>query len=106
MDGQTAVTGIDPGDVVANSSFQKLLNGSTVAKSNFAITPHRAIRGNQLNESITAIYSAAGRYVAADGRNSAGGHCCVHAVAGIGIARSGISDHPGDDVLSRAPART
>jgi membrane fusion protein, multidrug efflux system len=38
-EGQTAVTGIDPGDVVANSSFQKLLNGSTVAKSNFAITP-------------------------------------------------------------------
>lgn len=37
--GETAVTGIDPGDVVANSSFQKLLNGSTVAKSNFAITP-------------------------------------------------------------------
>src|SRR6185312_5617494 len=38
-EGETAVTGIDPGDVVANSSFQKLLNGSMVAKSNFAITP-------------------------------------------------------------------
>ena len=38
-EGETAVTGIDPGDVVANSSFQKLLNGSTVAQSNFAITP-------------------------------------------------------------------
>ncbi len=37
--GETAVTGIDPGDVVADSSFQKLLNGSTVSKSNFAITP-------------------------------------------------------------------
>lgn len=37
--GETAVTGVDPGDVVANSSFQKLLNGSRVAKSDFAITP-------------------------------------------------------------------
>ncbi|MGH9598237.1 MAG: efflux RND transporter periplasmic adaptor subunit [Terracidiphilus sp.] len=31
--GQTAVTGINPGDVVANSSFQKLINGSQVVKS-------------------------------------------------------------------------
>jgi multidrug efflux system membrane fusion protein len=28
--GNTAVTGINPGDVVANSSFQKLVNGSTI----------------------------------------------------------------------------
>jgi multidrug efflux system membrane fusion protein len=31
--GNTAVTGINPGDVVANSSFQKLLNGSQVSLS-------------------------------------------------------------------------
>ena len=31
--GMTAVTGINPGDVVANSSFQKLLNGSQVTRS-------------------------------------------------------------------------
>lgn len=37
--GETAVTGIEPGDVVATSSFQKLLNGSRVAKSNFVIAP-------------------------------------------------------------------
>lgn len=43
--GETAVTGIDPGDVVANSSFQKLLNGSQVAKSNFAITPTQPSAG-------------------------------------------------------------
>ncbi|HEV2134043.1 MAG TPA: efflux RND transporter periplasmic adaptor subunit [Terracidiphilus sp.] len=43
--GQTAVTGIDPGDVVANSSFQKLLNGSQVAKSDFAITPTQPTAG-------------------------------------------------------------
>src|SRR6185437_11048557 len=54
-----------------------------------------------VNEPITAIYSAAGRYVAADVRHSAGGHCSVHAVAGIGLARSGIPDYPGDDVLPR-----
>lgn len=43
--GETSVTGIQPGDVVANSSFQKLLNGSKVAKSNFAITPTQPSAG-------------------------------------------------------------
>jgi len=33
----TAVTGIKPGDVVADSSFQKLLNGSQVTKSNMKL---------------------------------------------------------------------
>ena len=35
--GNTAVTGINPGDVVANSSFQKLTNGSTITISKVAI---------------------------------------------------------------------
>lgn len=35
--GNTAVTGIEPGDVVANSSFQKLVNGSPVFQSRVAI---------------------------------------------------------------------
>ncbi len=35
--GNTAVTGINPGDVVANSSFQKLINGSQVSLSKVAI---------------------------------------------------------------------
>jgi membrane fusion protein, multidrug efflux system len=43
--GETAVTGINPGDVVANSSFQKLLNGSQVSKSSFAITPTQPSAG-------------------------------------------------------------
>lgn len=43
--GETAVTGINPGDIVANSSFQKLLNGSQVSKSNFAITPTQPSAG-------------------------------------------------------------
>jgi multidrug efflux system membrane fusion protein len=35
--GNTAVTGINPGDVVANSSFQKLMNGSTITISKVKI---------------------------------------------------------------------
>jgi len=35
--GNTAVTGINPGDVVANSSFQKLMNGSTIVVSKVTI---------------------------------------------------------------------
>jgi membrane fusion protein, multidrug efflux system len=35
--GNTAVTGINPGDVVANSSFQKLMNGSTITISKVTI---------------------------------------------------------------------
>ena len=35
--GNTAVTGINPGDMVANSSFQKLVNGSTISISKVVI---------------------------------------------------------------------
>jgi multidrug efflux system membrane fusion protein len=35
--GNTAVTGINPGDVVADSSFQKLVNGSTISISKVTI---------------------------------------------------------------------
>jgi multidrug efflux system membrane fusion protein len=35
--GNTAVTGINPGDVVANSSFEKLVNGSTISISKVTI---------------------------------------------------------------------
>ncbi len=35
--GNTAVTGLNPGDVVANSSFQKLMNGSQVTQSKVVI---------------------------------------------------------------------
>ncbi len=35
--GNTAVTGINPGDVVANSSFQKLVNGSSIVLSKVTI---------------------------------------------------------------------
>ncbi len=36
-EGNTAVTGLNPGDVVANSSFQKLINGSSVFLSKVTI---------------------------------------------------------------------
>ena len=35
--GNTAVTGINPGDLVANSSFQKLVNGSSIVLSKVTI---------------------------------------------------------------------
>ena len=35
--GQTAVEGIQPGDVIANSSFEKLQNGTAVTNSNVAL---------------------------------------------------------------------
>jgi multidrug efflux system membrane fusion protein len=35
--GNTAVTGINPGDVVANSSFQKLVDGTSVYISKVTI---------------------------------------------------------------------
>lgn len=35
--GNTVVTGINPGDVVANSSFQKLVNGSQITRSKVVI---------------------------------------------------------------------
>ncbi len=43
--GQTAVTGIKAGDVVADSSFQRLINGSPVTHAEFAITPTEPTEG-------------------------------------------------------------
>jgi multidrug efflux system membrane fusion protein len=44
--GMTAVTGINPGDVVATSSFDKLQNGSPVRISKQAPTPANPTEGN------------------------------------------------------------
>ena len=35
--GNTAVTGLNPGDIVANSSFEKLTDGATVYRSRVAL---------------------------------------------------------------------
>jgi membrane fusion protein, multidrug efflux system len=43
--GQTAVTGINAGDVVADSSFQKLINGSQVTKSTMKLPTTTASEG-------------------------------------------------------------
>jgi multidrug efflux system membrane fusion protein len=45
-EGLTAVTGINPGDMVATSSFEKLLNGSKV---NIAKTPPAATGASESN---------------------------------------------------------
>lgn len=44
--GKTAVTGIEPGDVVATSSFDKLQNGSKVVISKASVTPNNSAEGN------------------------------------------------------------
>jgi membrane fusion protein, multidrug efflux system len=44
--GMTAVTGVNPGDVVATSSFDKLQNGSPVTISKRAPAPANPIEGN------------------------------------------------------------
>ena len=45
-EGLTAVTGIKPGDMVATSSFEKLVNGSTVTLSKTAPVPSGASESN------------------------------------------------------------
>lgn len=42
---ETAVTGINAGDVVADSSFQRLVNGSQVTRSTMKITPTEPTEG-------------------------------------------------------------
>ena len=62
----TAVTGIEPGDVLADSSFEKLQDGSEVNVST-AIRPPVATatrRRATLRESVSPIYSASGCYFA------------------------------------------
>src|ERR1700682_434296 len=53
------------------------------------------------NESITAVYFAAGRHHIADGGDFAGGFCGVPSVAGLCFAASRLSDDPGANILSR-----
>ncbi len=67
--------------------------------------PHPLTPPRPLHESISAIHSAAGRNFAADGRNSAGGHRRIHAVAGLGAAGGRLPDDPGAHLLSRRQPR-
>ena len=53
------------------------------------------------NESVAAVHSAAGGDHPADDRHHAVRHAGVQIPAGRRLARSGLSDHPGADLLSR-----
>src|ERR1700736_1796435 len=58
------------------------------------------------NESITAVHFAARRHYIVDGGDFAGGLRRIPAVAGLRVAASRLSDHPGANVLSgRQPGR-
>ena len=88
--GMTQVDGINPGDVVANSSFDKLQDN--VASRRFEQGLDQACGGQhereQLpRESISSVYPAAGGDLSADGRNPAGRHCRLYATAGLRACR-------------------
>ena len=79
-----AVQGIKAGDVVADSSFEKLQNGSKITISKMKLPSDvRAMRPTfHESESVSSIHSAAGRNVSVDGRHSAGAawwptHSCL-----------------------------
>src|SRR5438876_899474 len=61
----------------------------------------RETRGLRRNEPVSAIYSAAGRDVADDVWRPAGRDSRLPAAARVCLARGGLSDNSGDDVLSR-----
>ncbi len=77
----TQVQGLNPGDVVADSSFEKLRTAPRSSSSKPGFFP-RTMRAMP-RESVPPIYSPAGRDFASDGRHHAGRDCCLHAVAGL-----------------------
>ncbi len=86
VEGQTTqVTGINPGDVVANSSFDKLQDNAKIIVSTKPI-PAQPRAGVALLESIPSVYSATCRNLVADGRDFASRYCELHAAAGFGTA--------------------
>src|SRR5215469_6004029 len=58
------------------------------------------------NESVSSIYSSAGRYDLVDGRIAAGRAGRVSTVARLRTPRSGLPHHPGGHVLSRRRFRS
>src|SRR5438128_226399 len=68
--------------------------------------PATPMLGQLLDESVSPIHTAPGRHFPADDWRSARRHCGVPATASFSLARGGLPDHPGDDVLSwRGPNR-
>ena len=99
-DGLTQVEGINPGDVVANSSFDKLQDNSKVRSPPTVNLPRPENREPRVHESIASIYLAAGGDLVADGRHLAGRYCRLYATAGLRIAASRLSDDSSAHVLS------
>src|ERR1700730_358947 len=58
--------------------------------------------GAALLESVNSVYFETGCHGAADGSDSAGGRCQLHAVAGLGIAAGRLPNDSSTDVLSRS----
>ena len=83
--GVTQVEGINPGDVVANSSFDKLQDNA--ASCGFEQARRRQWE-QRASESISSVYSAAGGDFIADGCDPADRHCRLYATAGLRIAGS------------------
>src|SRR5262245_34835070 len=54
------------------------------------------------NESVTPVHSAAGCHFVADDRRASHWHRSVPAASSFSTAGSGLSNHSGDDVLSRS----
>ncbi len=102
--GVTQVEGINPGDVVANSSFDKLQDNAAVVdfEQGFGQACRSQPRaGAAPRESISSVYLAAGSHLFADGCNPAGRHRRLYPTAGLRVAGSRLSDHSGAHVLSR-----
>src|SRR5271169_1048582 len=65
-----------------------------------AILPLLHPAEDQLDESVAAVYSAAGRHHTLDGRRPSGGLCCLSAIAGVRPAAGRLPHDSGADFLS------
>jgi hypothetical protein len=97
--GLTQVDGILPGDVVANSSFDKLQDNVRGRRFEHARRGRRRA-GAQPIESIPSIYPAAGSHGFADGRNPSDRAGWLYPTACLRTAGSRLPDDSGADVLS------
>src|SRR5438093_4860409 len=60
----------------------------------------RVAAGDNDHKHLRTVYTPPGCDISFDGGNSARRFCRAYAIAGFGIAGSGLSDDPGRDVLS------
>src|SRR5712692_11844472 len=69
-------------------------------------TRQRAVRGDLRDESVTAVYSAAGRHHPLDGRRPSCWLGGFQAIAHLGVAAGRLPYDPGANVLSRRQPRS